>query len=429
MDCITCLNKEKCTRKNIEGGGTFGVVGDESSLPKISSAFLVLTQQCNLGCKYCFVVQKPKAMTLNTAIDAVEFLAKNAKETNEKPSINYFGGEPLLMWDEIIVPLTLYIRRKYENNFELSMTTNGILLDEEKLEFMRQHNIGFMVSIDGDRKTQELNRPCKNGSSSFEILAPKIPMFLKYNPNMTFRATVDHDNVTEYFANHKFAMDNGYTNTFFIVNVFSKWSQEEKDELERQIQKTAEYYLEQITAGKNISFNPFHSMFNKIERIKEAEETNSFRTAGEGLLAYGRCGLGASKFASIGTDGKLYSCQEMCDNDDSGKDFIIGDIYNSTDNKKRMEIINKFDIKKVHSTEDMKCETCPFNYVCDGACTINNYFANGDLNIMPSILCFYYQCLYKEALKIYEHAQKCEHDLNIFKQKGILDAKFQPNLL
>jgi uncharacterized protein len=423
MDCNSCLNKEKCYSKNLEGGETFGHTNNIKSLPEITSAFLILTQQCNLSCKYCFVLQKPKAMTYQIALDATEFLARNAAKRNEIPSINYFGGEPLLKWEEIIVPLTRYIRNKYGNNFELSMTTNGVLLDEAKLEFMKQNNIGFMVSIDGDRKTQELNRPCKNGASSFDILASRIPMFLRYNPGMTFRATVDHDNVAEYFSNHKFAMDNGYNNSFFIVNVFSKWSEEEKAELKRQIHKTAEYYLELIMQGKNVTFNPFNTMFNKIKAIEEAEKNKSYRTVGEGLLAFGRCGLGASKFASVGTDGKLYSCQEMSDNDDSGKDFIIGDIYNGTDNEKRMNIINKFNPKLVHSTEGTECIRCPFNNICDGACTINNYFANGDLNIMPSILCFYYQCLYKEALAIYNLGKEYENKLSILKKRGIFNAR------
>lgn len=421
MDCSRCQNKEKCKDGNLGRTSIYGKAGDKNSLPKITSAFLVVTQACNLKCKYCFVVQKPRSMKYETAQDAADFLAKNAFERNETPGINFFGGEPLLKWHDIIVPLTLYIREKYGNNFELSMTTNGVLLDEEKLEFMKKHKIGFMVSIDGNKKTQDLNRPCGNGKSSFDIIAPKIPMFLKYNPNMTFRATVDHDNVHEYLNNHKFAVENGYTNMFSIVNVFSEWSEEEKNELERQIQLTADYYLSLLYKGINFSMNPFGNMFNKIEKIKYAEENNEFRTAGEGLLAYGRCGLGASKFASIGTDGKLYSCQEMSDNDDLGKPFIIGNIYNGTDNEKRMAIIEKFDPKKVHSTENMDCKKCPFYMICDGACTINNYFANGDLNIMPSILCFYYQCLYKEAVRIRNTAEKMEAMVERFKRRGILN--------
>lgn len=420
MFCNGCQDKEKCEGQFKNPSQTFGRCGDKNSLPKITSGFLVLTQSCNLRCKYCFVVQKPRFMTLKTATDAVDFLAKNATERNQVPSITYFGGEPLLRWSDIIVPLTLYIRQKYGNNYDLSITTNGVLLDEPKLEFMKKHNIGFMVSIDGSKKTQDLNRPCQNGTSSFDIIAPKIPLFLKYNPNMTFRATIDHDNAAELLNNHKFAIENGYNNAFFIVNVSSKWSKEEKKELENQIHLTADYYLELLYEGKDVSFNPFSTMFSKIKTIKHAQKNNLFRTAGEGLLAYGRCGLGASKFASIGTEGTLYSCQEMSDNDELGKEFIIGDIYNGTDNEKRMKVIEKFDPKKVHSTEDMDCKRCPFYMICEGACSINNYFSNGDLNIMPSILCFYYQCLYKEAVRVSESIKSFENMANICRNKGII---------
>lgn len=416
--CEGCLNKEKCCQVKQKPVSTFGRAGDINSLPEITSAFLILTQTCNLKCKYCFVVQKPRSMSFKVAKDAANFLEKNAEKRNERPSITYFGGEPLLKWDEIIVPLTLYIRKQFGNNYQLSITTNGVLLDEEKLEFMKKNNIGFMVSIDGNKTTQDLNRPCADGRSSFDIIAPKIPLFLRYNPNITFRSTVDHDNAYEYFNNHKFAAENGYTNMFSIVNVFSKWSLEEKKELERQIKLTVDYYLDLLYHEKKFSMNPFESMFRKIDLIKKARETNSFRTAGAGYLAYGRCGLGASKFSSIGTDGKIYSCQEMSDNDDLGKNFLIGDIYSGTDNEKRMAIINKFDPKLVHSTDDMDCGECPFYMICDGACTINNYFANNDLNIMPSILCFYYQCLYKEALR----ARKDLYNIiNTSKKRGIIN--------
>ncbi|KYH33282.1 anaerobic sulfatase-maturating enzyme [Clostridium tepidiprofundi DSM 19306] len=421
--CKSCLSKEKCNSKSKRSVQTYGREGEPDSLPEITSAFLVVTQACNLKCKYCFVVQKPRSMTLKTAKDAADYLATNAKERGEIPSINFFGGEPLLKWKDVIVPLTYYIRQKYGDNFELSMTTNGVLLDEEKLQFMKKNKIGFMVSIDGNKKTQDINRPCADGRSSFDIIAPKIAMFLRYNPNMTFRATVDHDNVEEYLNNHKFAVEHGYTNMFSIVNVFSKWSEPEKNELEKQIHLTAEYYLDLLYEGKNFSMSPFESMFRKIDKIKEAERKNEFRTAGKGLLAYGRCGLGASKFASIGTDGTLYSCQEMSDNDEIGREFIIGDIYKGTNKNRRMNIIKKFDPKKVHSTDDMDCKKCPFYRICDGACTINNYFANGDLNIMPSILCFYYQCLYREAVQIRKTAEQFENVVERFRNKGILKRK------
>ena len=145
MSCENC--QEKCNTKNNQM-----IVKRE--LPKIIGGFLNLTQRCNLKCKYCFVVQQPKEMTFQVAKDAADFFANNAKTTKQMPSINYFGGEPLLKWDDIIVPLTEYIRDKYGMNFRLGITTNGILLDEEKLEFMKKYGIGFLFSIDGNKKTQ-----------------------------------------------------------------------------------------------------------------------------------------------------------------------------------------------------------------------------------------------------------------------------------
>lgn len=421
-NCFNCLNKEDCSPKKTGSTNlpTYGKCGDSNSLPEITSVFLVLTQACNLKCKYCFVVQKPREMTYQIAKDAADYVARNAKLRGEVPCINFFGGEPLLKWKEIIVPLTDYIRETYGNAFELSMTTNGVLLDEPKLIYMRKNKIGFMVSIDGAQATQDKNRPCSGGGSSFEIIEPRIPMYLLYNPNMTFRATVDHDNAGDYLENHIFAYEKGYTNMFSIVNVFSQWSEDEKATLSKQIRLVADFYLEKLKSGKPFGIQPFEGMFRKIDLAEDAKRMETFRTAGEGLLAYGRCGLGASRFASVGTDGRLYSCQEMCDNDDQGLPFVIGDIYTGTDPKKRMDIINKFDTKKVKSTEDMDCGTCPFYLICDGACAINNYFSSGDLNIMPSILCFYYQCLYREAQRIRYEINKYQQLIENSRKRGII---------
>lgn len=398
MNCTNCLEKQ-CSNK----GKNFNAIyppqnARPEDLPKITHIFLILTRDCNLKCKYCFVDKDHDNITYETAIDAVEFIAKNSLEYKDTPSLNFFGGEPTLRWNDIIVPLTKYVRSKYGKNFTLSMTSNGILFDEEKLKFMKENDIGLLFSIDGDKKTQDLNRPTRDGCSSFDILKDKIPLILKYFPNVTFRSTTDHDNVSEFFNNHKFAVENGFKSVFNIVNVFTNWSQDEKDELKKQIDMLGEYYARLKLEKKNICFSPFEDMFSKLNRIKEAENQNLFRKAGEGLLGFGRCGIGASRFASVGTDGKLYSCQEMVGNRESGHEFVIGDIYNGEDNNARLEIIKKFDPKKVVCSSGINtCKTCRMNNICDGACLINNYFTSGDLNVMPSILCFYYKQLLDKA--------------------------------
>lgn len=156
-------------------------------LPKIYSAFLNLTNACNLACRYCFVEQHPDMISLQVAKDAADFLAANAGDG--VPSINFFGGEPLLMWDAIIVPLTEYVRDRYPA-YNLSMTSNGTLLNQERAEYMRKKGIGLLLSMDGDRRTQERNRPLQDGGSSFDVLGKKLPLILKYFPDVMFRSTV-----------------------------------------------------------------------------------------------------------------------------------------------------------------------------------------------------------------------------------------------
>ena len=148
-------------------------------LPKISGGFLNLTQKCNLKCKYCFVTQQPKEMDYKTAKDAVDFYAKNALDNLDIPDITFFGGEPLLKFEYIIKPLVEYIRKRY-GDFEISVTTNGTLLDEEKLKFLRDNNVGLLLSIDGDKETQNHNRPFHSGKGSFDEI--DVDLILKYYP-------------------------------------------------------------------------------------------------------------------------------------------------------------------------------------------------------------------------------------------------------
>ena len=149
-------------------------------------------------------------MSYQTALDSTNFLIKNAEETKATPSIVFFGGEPLLEWDSIIVPLTKYIRSEYKKTFKLSITSNCILMTEDKLKFMKENSIDLLFSIDGDKETQDYNRPYHNYKGSFDTLEPKIVMIRKYFPNVTFRATIDKNTCMNTFHNMKFAVERGF---------------------------------------------------------------------------------------------------------------------------------------------------------------------------------------------------------------------------
>ena len=224
--------------------------------PYLTNICLNITDDCNLECKYCFVEQHPNYMTLETAIDAVEWLHKNLEikrknnwtnhlqKHGEKASINFFGGEPTLLWDKIIIPLTEYIENKYPNDFILGMTTNGTLLDESKIKFLKEHNFQLLLSIDGDKVTQDYNRPCKNHqNSSFDLITKNIPLLLENFPYLTFRATIYQDTVDQMFNNYIYAQSLGFKKIFFAPNEREKWTKENIDKLSIEIQKIFYYTL------------------------------------------------------------------------------------------------------------------------------------------------------------------------------------------
>lgn len=392
-----------------------------SDLPLITDAYLTITQNCNLACKYCFVLKKPKKMSLRIAIDSADFLAKNAKVSNSRPSIVFFGGEPLLEWEDVVKPLILYIRQKYGGDFSLSLTTNGTLLDEEKLSLMVRNKVGLLFSMDGDKKTQNNNRKFRNGSSSFEVLKEKFDIIHQYYPFITFRSTTDNDNTNEFVENYKFAVENGFKSVFNTVNVFAEWTEKQQEDLKLQVNKLGEYYYDLIKNGSEVIFSPLNRMFNKLKFIEKTVKLGKYRNVAEELLANGRCGLGADSSVGIDTDGYIYSCHMMSGNDTLGDKFRIGHIYKGANNEKRMELAKIYSMKDVVSQGGKEfCKKCKLYPVCDGSCLINNYMLSGDVHIMPKILCIYYQALIKAAKTIIERAEKDDNN-EFFKKRRIID--------
>jgi sulfatase maturation enzyme AslB (radical SAM superfamily) len=214
----------------------------------LTNICLNVTDACNLACRYCFVEQHPHYMTLDVAKQAVYFILDNLEKKNKKFNRNdksiltYFGGEPTIMWDEIIVPLTNWIK---ENDFPINLhiTTNGTLLNEDRIQFLHTNNIVPLLSIDGNEKTQNFNRPCQNNNlNCFELVKTNIPLILKYFPDTTFRATIYSKTVENTFENYLFAISQGFKNIFFTPDIRNEWNEQEANQLVKEIQKIFGFY-------------------------------------------------------------------------------------------------------------------------------------------------------------------------------------------
>jgi uncharacterized protein len=336
-------------------------------------------------------------MTYEVALDSAKFIIENAEAEGVVPHINYFGGEPTIMWDSIIVPLTTWIRQEYKKPFTLGITTNGTLLNDERIQFLKDNQIGLLFSIDGGKETQDYNRPYHNGEGSFDSLRDLIPKIAQNFRGSTFRSTVIPPTCQYTFDNIMFARDNGFTRFYIVPNVFEEWTEEEKATLKSEFDKYIDYYISEYRSGRiPIEFVSLRDSFRDIKKINNAVIGKQYRTLNQ-CFACGKCGLGANKNASIHPNGNVYGCQEMTSNEGDKSIFYIGSIYTGVEDDRRFSLMNAFDSAKSIGSN---CGTCRYDRICNGGCVANNYLINGDLNIVPPMYCWWQQTVLDAAIRI-----------------------------
>ena len=407
-------------------------------LPKITSAMLVVTHACNLRCRYCFVQKEPKRMSLETAKDAARFLIDNAHAAGAgTPEINFFGGEPMLMYDSIIKPLVEWVHDELGEPFRFSITTNGTLLTDERIRFMQRHRFGLLLSMDGNKPVQDYNRPYADGKGSFDALKPVVPKVLAAWPGTTFRMTAIPETCSHLFESIMWAAAQGFTNFFVTPNVFEAWDEAVRDTLAGELRKYADYYAESRARGvKPIAFSTFEQAFWDIKAIADAEAKGVYRAMPK-CRSEGKCGLGTSRFASIHPNGNLYACQEMTSNEGEDSAFYIGSIYTGVDNEQRRALMESFDMLPVRgeyclgspqkrsfcgerrsdgTTEPSRSrggegcavrdDVCEYDRICDGGCVANNYMVTGKLGGMPEMYCWWRRTVLNEAMRV-KGAEQC----------------------
>lgn len=357
-------------------------------LPEISSAMLAVTHGCNLECRYCFVRQGTEKMTMETARRAVDFLSANARRAGVTPSVNFFGGEPLLLWDELIEPLVREVREE-GRPFHFSVTTNGTLLTDRRLDFMHREGFGLLLSMDGVREVQDANRPFHGGRGSFDVLEPLVPKVLARWSGATLRMTAAPGTCSKLFESILWAEKAGFRSFFVTPNVLESWDGESWAELERGVMSYAE-----LCAGRRAGGGEY-IRFSTLERMLRDLEPGGEARAAARRRAENKCGLGAGRFASIAPDGGIYACQELCSNEGSASPFYIGSLKDGVSEERRLSLIRAYSRSGPHG--EGGCRGCECAKLCDGGCAANNYLATGRVNVLPETYCRWMRLMLKAA--------------------------------
>ena len=363
--------------------------------------FLCITDACNLRCTYCFVTQKPHYMKLETAIDIIEFAWK--RRNKNYMHFQFFGGEPLLLWNQIIVPLVNYVNDK-GYNIRFGITTNCTMLTEDKLIFMKNHEIDLLTSFDGPKEIQDYHRPCADGSSSFDLVMKNIPKILEYYPNSTFRATMTPDTYHTLYECIQFARSIGYNNTFNMPTEYERPTPEQVKLLEREICKYMIYYIDCYSREKLPD-----DFIDYINFTKELKNSYKLKYHPESLIGSVTCGLGFGTF-SYNYDGTILACQQCSSYDDSNK-YHVGNIYTGLDIKKLDELRNSYIGKELSGEDREMCKTCLRRSICEGGYCHSNASAITNIVTKPYARCIFDSLLLKYALIARDYLSKLKDSI------------------
>ena len=169
----------------------------------VKALCLHIAHDCNLACQYCFAEEgeyhgRRALMSFEVGKKAIDFLLLNSGN-RKNLEIDFFGGEPLMNW-EVVKQIVEYGRSKekeYNKNFRFTMTTNGVLLNDEIMEYCNKEMSNVVLSLDGRKEVNDKMRPFRNGKGSYELIVPKFQKFAKLRENKDYyiRGTFTRENM------------------------------------------------------------------------------------------------------------------------------------------------------------------------------------------------------------------------------------------
>ena len=340
----------------------------------VKALCLHIAHDCNLACKYCFADEgeyhgKRELMSYEVGKKALDFLVANSgSRTNLE--VDFFGGEPLMNF-EVVKQLVKYGRSLEEPNnkkFRFTLTTNGVLLDDDILEFANKEMSNLVLSLDGRKEVHDLMRPRRGGQGSYDTVVPKFIKAAESRNQMNYyvRGTYTRNNLD--FAKDVIHMaDLGFEQISVEPVVADKSEsyairEEDIDTLIKQYDELTAEMIKRKKEGK--PFNFFHFMIDLSGGPCVAKRLSG-------------CGSG-TEYLAVSPSGDLYPCHQFM----GMKDFLLGNVDEGVI---RTDIRDEFKLCNVYAKE--KCKNCFAKFYCSGGCAANSYNFSGSINGTYEIGC------------------------------------------
>ncbi|HIW21006.1 MAG TPA: thioether cross-link-forming SCIFF peptide maturase [Candidatus Dorea intestinavium] len=340
----------------------------------VKAMCLHIAHDCNLACKYCFAEEgeyhgRRALMSYEVGKKALDFLIANSG-SRKNLEVDFFGGEPLMNW-QVVKDLVAYGRSKekeFNKNFRFTITTNGVLLNDEVIDFVNKEMDNVVLSLDGRKEINDAMRPFRNQKGSYDLIVPKFQKLAdsrnqeKYYIRGTFtKNNLDFSKDLLHFADLGFKQMSiepvvGEADDPYAIQ------EEDLPVIMEEYDKLAKIMIEREKKGEG--FNFFHFMIDL-----EGGPCISKRLSG--------CGSG-TEYLAVTPWGDFYPCHQFV----GKEEFLMGNVDEGI---KEPEIREDFKTCNVYTKEE--CKKCFAKFYCSGGCMANGYNCHGDIHSTYELGC------------------------------------------
>lgn len=332
----------------------------------VKALCLHIAHDCNLACRYCFAEEgeyhgRRALMSFEVGKKALDFLIANSGNRRNL-EVDFFGGEPLMNW-QVVKDLVAYGRdqeKRFDKKFRFTLTTNGVLMDDEVMEFCNREMANVVLSIDGRKEVHDNMRPFRKGAGSYDLIVPKFRKFAESRGQDKYyvRGTFTRNNL-DFSRDVLHLADLGFQQVSVepvVAGPEEPYAIREED-LPQLFEEYDSLAREMVARKKNgTDFNFFHFMIDL-----EGGPCVAKRLSG--------CGSG-TEYLAVTPWGDFYPCHQFVGNEK----FLLGNVEEGI---KAPEICDEFKCCNVYAKE--KCRDCFAKFYCSGGCAANAWNFTEDI--------------------------------------------------